>query len=340
MKSLNFTFDISQLSTSSYTLISSFSIRFWLYLIPNTLSILCSIFVLYYLLFDRILRQALHNHVIIIVLFAGLIYELTSVPFMLCYYHFGSTWKITTSFANFWTFIDSLCYAIQLIGFAWASIERHILIFHISWVATKKKRFLIHYLPLIAILIYCFIYYFVFDLFPFCGDFSFLSPANGVPVPCILTQPVIGKWEALCNQVIPTFIIIIISPALLLRVLKQKARLNRSIDWRKQRKMTIQLLSISILYLLLNSPRSITQLYNQTSLSTTVSINAYVNFVFFSVYTVFFFPFVCCETIPELGKKLKKLLFCARQQRIIGPEIVSMHRMEKKRMNQIGTDVH
>jgi hypothetical protein len=33
-------------------------------------------------LFDQTLRQALHNHIIIILLCIGLIYELTSVPLL------------------------------------------------------------------------------------------------------------------------------------------------------------------------------------------------------------------------------------------------------------------
>ena len=44
------------------------SVRFWIYLIADILSVLCSLFVLYYLLFDRTLRQALNNHVIIVLI--------------------------------------------------------------------------------------------------------------------------------------------------------------------------------------------------------------------------------------------------------------------------------
>jgi len=76
-------------------MVISVYVRFWLYLIPNILSLLCSIFVLYHLLSDRKLRRALYNHIIIIILFAGLIYELTTVPLQLYYYHFGNTWEMT-----------------------------------------------------------------------------------------------------------------------------------------------------------------------------------------------------------------------------------------------------
>ena len=122
-----------------YELRISVDARFWVYLIPDILSVLCSIFVLFHLLSDRALRQALNNHIIIILVFIGLIYELTSVPLMLYWYQFSSTWILTFGFALFWTFIDYLCYSTELVGFIWATIERHILIFHNHWVATKKK---------------------------------------------------------------------------------------------------------------------------------------------------------------------------------------------------------
>ncbi len=55
-------------------------VEFWIYAISDGLSILCSLFVLYDLLFDRTLRKALNNHVIIVLLIMGLIYELTTIP--------------------------------------------------------------------------------------------------------------------------------------------------------------------------------------------------------------------------------------------------------------------
>jgi hypothetical protein len=55
-----------ELSNIESDLIISFSVRFWLFLLSDILSILCSFFVLYHLLFTRHLRQSLHNHTIYI----------------------------------------------------------------------------------------------------------------------------------------------------------------------------------------------------------------------------------------------------------------------------------
>ena len=309
------------------------SVRFWLYLIPDTLSILCSIFVLYHLLFDRTLRHALHNHVIIVLLFAGLVYETTTVPLMLYYYCVGNSWKRSTSFSRFWIFIDSLSYEIQLIGFAWASIERHILIFHSQWVLTQKKRFFVHYLPLVGVLMYCFIYYFAFDLFPFCGDIDFPSPTNGVPFSCIFFHRIMGKWDAICNLIVPTFIIIIFSLALLFRIIKQSTRFNRSIIWKKQRKVALQLLSISVLYLVFNFPRTILLIMTLSSTFTYVLIPYLSHLVFFALYTIFLFPIVCCGATSGLWKKLKKLVFCRKQRHVVAPAVIPMRNMEHRRIS-------
>ena len=284
-------------------------IRFWLHLIPNILSLLCSFFVLFHLLFDRTLRQALHNHIIIVLLFIGLIYETISVPLMLHWYRHGDAWKLTLSFSDFWTFIDYSCYSMQLVGFAWASIERHILVFHSHWISTKKKEFFVHYLPLITLLVYSFTYYFVLIVFPPCKESIRPSPFNGVPMPCILFNSVFYKYNTISHQFIPTFLIIILNIGLLLRVIWQKARMNRSVQWRKQRKMIIQLLSISILYFIFMGPRTIFQFCRFIGLETHIILTLFYHSAFFANYIMFLFPYVCCGSMPQLAKRLNRLFF-------------------------------
>jgi len=138
---------------SSYDIISSIG-KFWLYLIFLIPSIICTLFVLYYLLFERTLRRSLNNHVIILLLLTVLFCELTQYPWMLYYFSYGNIWERPVAFCLIWGFIDCAVYALQLLLFAWATIERHILIYHDKWVLTKTKRFFVHYLPIIIIIIY------------------------------------------------------------------------------------------------------------------------------------------------------------------------------------------
>jgi hypothetical protein len=61
-------------------------------------------------------------------------------------------------------------------------------------------------------------------------------------------------WDILVNDMIPTIIIIVCSITLLLRVIYQKYQMRRPMRWRNYRKMTIQLLLISVLYLVIYIP--------------------------------------------------------------------------------------
>ena len=52
-----------------------------------------------------------------------------------------------TQFYRFWVFVDYFFYSFQIALFAWATMERHILIFHDQYMSRVKKRFFVHYLP-------------------------------------------------------------------------------------------------------------------------------------------------------------------------------------------------
>ena len=59
---------------------------------------------------------------------------------------------------------------------------------------------------------------------------------------------IFAQYDVVANQIIPIFIIVISTLGLLIRVLFQKRTLGRAIQWKKQRKLIVQTLSISILY--------------------------------------------------------------------------------------------
>jgi hypothetical protein len=338
MSDANGTVEADYYSGSDFVL--SISARFWLYLIPNVLSIGCSFFVLYHLLFDRTLRQALNNHVFMVLLVIGLVFELIDIPLTLHYYRFGTTWRLTSRLSLFWTYIDFAFYTAQVIIFAWATIERHILVFHYHWVATTKKRFFIHYLPVIILLSYIFIYCFIIIYFPSCENMYYHSYINGVPVPCLIDKTIIAKYDLVCHQIIPTFTIVIFSVVLFIRVLYQKSRFNRSIQWRKQRKMAIQLLSNSVLYLFFNFPWTFIDLCYEIGLSTD-NVSKFRSYAyFFSCYVIFLFPFVYFGSLPELRKKMKRFLCYQQEKREVISRSLVMRRLTKNRLDQIELITH
>jgi hypothetical protein len=114
----------------------------------------------------------------------------------------------------------------------------------------------------------------------------------------------------------------IFSLALLLRVLWQKRKLNQRVQWIKYRKLTIQSLSISTLYVLFNGPWTLTIFAYQYGLSDDIAMIAMAYTIYFYYYVIFPSPFVCLGSLPELRLKIKqKLLYCVRRRRQISPMI-------------------
>ena len=146
----------------------------WLYLVPLIPSILVAILVLYHSLNSRVLRTALNNHVIILLLSCGLIENLTDIIWCIDYYWTGFALSPTPAFCVTWIFMSSTLYVAVSILTAWVSIERHILIFHSNWLGTKIKCFFFHYLPLAVCIMWPSVFYFVmFIIVPCSVKFNF-----------------------------------------------------------------------------------------------------------------------------------------------------------------------
>ena len=294
-------------------------VKFWLFLLCLIPSTLCTIFLLYHFLFDRTLRDALYNHVIILLLIICLIDYVTLYPWMLYYYQHKDTWKRSLIFCVTWGFIDWSLYIEHILLFAWVTIERHILIFHDSWVSTSKKRFYIHYFPLIVLVLYWLIFYVVIYYFPSCQNR--LRPYSLVCIfPCLYDNYFLSMWDYIAHQIVPTLIIIIFSTGLLLRVLWKKNQMHRTIHWRKHRKMIIQVLSIACLYFIVLIPYTLVYiLYNIYYLSSPLLAELSIYTVFFSYFIILLFPFVCACSLPELKSRIKNIFQLPQQSRQIAP---------------------
>ncbi len=118
-----------------------------------------------------------------------------------------------------------------MIFFAWATIERHLLVFRNQWLSTVEKHFYIHYLPIIILIIYCLVWYSVMILFLFCFHIDNRRKFNDISYLRMLLNPTVKYFDLLCHQVIPSFIIIIFSIALLMCADRwQKTDLNQLVD--------------------------------------------------------------------------------------------------------------
>ncbi|CAF4031847.1 unnamed protein product [Adineta steineri] len=193
-------------------------IRFWLYLIFLIPSVLCALFCLYHFLIDRVLRKALNNHVVMLILVLGVFLNLTDIVWYIDFYRTGHPLSLTEAFCMTWTYIDYAVFVSITLLVAWGSIERHILIFHQNLVSTQIKRFLVHYLPLFTVTMYPFIYYIIIYFVLPCDPWiDFTTSGCGISA-CAYNTAFLGMWDSIAHNIVPIFIIVIFSMALFGRI--------------------------------------------------------------------------------------------------------------------------
>ncbi|CAF3320504.1 unnamed protein product [Rotaria socialis] len=293
--------------------------RFWLVLIFEIPSVICSIFILYHFLACRSLRRALYNHVFIAIVLITLIVELTDVPWTLKFYQSSTVRSVAHSLCIAWVYANEGLYITITLLVAWATVERHILIFHNQWITTKKQIILIHVLPLVIILVYGFGYNFIMIVFPPCQNtFDYTQIRCGDPL-CIYGSQVASLWDVIIHDLTPAIIIIFFSLALLVRVVRKKRSMHRPMHWHKHRKMTIQLLSISLLYLIIYIPFLLLEFIHSCGVSEEFGADFVLYGNFFACFGNLLLPFVCAGSLPELVKKIRPTVPCWRCQGRISP---------------------
>jgi hypothetical protein len=155
------------------------------------------------------------------------------------------------------------------------------------------------------ILIYLSIFYIYAIFFPPCENkYDFTLPVCGA-YPCYLDSPYLAMWYFIVHGIIPTLLIALFSIALLARVLWQK-RHHRQ-NWKKCRRLTFQLLSISALYLFFNLPLMIT-FVPQVAGYPNWGAQAQPYMYFFSGLIQYLLPFVCLASLHGIWFKLKTFI--------------------------------
>lgn len=276
--------------------------RFWLLLAFELPGLICTLFLLFHLLMDRALRSALHNHVVVLLLFAALITQLIDIPAYLVFIIHGRVWPPHPLFCQLWWFVNVGIFLMTSILMAYASIERHILVFHDRLVSTQKRRLIFHYLPLITILLYGFIYYIVIIFFPSCEQIYDYSQA-WCSYPCYFDEKILSIYDAVVNSILSIILTSLFSITLLVRVIYQKTRLHQPVRWHKHRKMTIQLLSIVSLYLVINLPVPVLISAHLLGLPPDVGVQAQLYSYFLCYFIPLLLPYVTLGSSSEMRKK-------------------------------------
>ena len=291
------------------------AIKFWLVLLGQCLSIPCYIFAIQQFLMRRTLYEALHHHVVIVSLLMNFTIISLNVTCHLIFIRLGRIVPATTSLCLIWQFLDYGFWFGDLFLKLWAAIERHILIFHSTLLKNRHRRCLFHYLPLAVFTLYCpLVYVYLIFFYPAVYEYDFSVLLCGSPYYYTGIPAWLIWYESLVHYVVPILLMILFALALPWRVFLQKSRLRLNTGWRQYRRMTIQLLSIAMIYVF-DLPYVIVTIvrwsgYPEFGASVQGPYFYYCNYI-----PTMLFPLATIGSVPSLRQKVSSGFLCNRKRR-------------------------
>ncbi|CAF3393123.1 unnamed protein product [Rotaria sp. Silwood2] len=279
------------------------SVYFNVYLGLGIPSFIVYIFIIIYVFSHKNLRSAPNNYCLLILLIVAFATRVIGLPFDLYYYYEGTALLKNAIFCGFWRILNYGGYAISAMLLAWASFERHILIFHDHLLRSKWANICLHYAPPFVIIIYVVAFYISALYFYPCRNLvNFQSFACGND--CMRNYPAALAYSKMAHQMSPSIFIAIFSISLFIRVLYSKRRFQQAFSWRKHSKMAYQLLSISFVCNAAVFPFGLLIFLNQIGIrDIPKSISDYS--YFFSMLVPFYLPFIYITSLPDLWSRIK-----------------------------------
>ena len=263
--------------------------QFLILLLIVPFALICNIYLLYRLLTTRVLRRELHNHVIIALLFSSLEFNLIHVPFSINLFRTGFVWPRSIIACTLWRFTAYLGCNANDVLLAWAAIERHLLIYHSQMLKHRRNRYLFHYGPLTFLIIYLFIFNAGCFLTSTCFqqyDYSRVFCDSS----CLNSVFFMSTWYLTVNQLFAASAAIIFSFILWIRVIRRRKRMRGTIEWNRLKKLTVQVLVITILFIFLEIPYAITCTFSYAGFFTNSITFAYINSI--SLFLCYIMPIV------------------------------------------------
>jgi hypothetical protein len=277
-------------------------VKFLILLCLQIPSILLSVLIFAFFFTHRTVLRNLQNQALLVLLVVNFVQVTCDLPMPIQFYRLGYISPATAAYCTWWTFFEfSLNVASEYLMGA-ISIQRHMLVFQSRLLQVRWKRFLFYHFPLLFCVLYPIIFYLIVIVFYPCDgtQWDFTSNGCGFADCYLVYNKVLSMFDWLVNNGLPTVVILLANLVLVVRVVYQKRRQNRTISWRKQRRMTLQLLSISCLYLIAWLPSMIIAVIQQTSsLSFIAQIQS--DYILDLIYLVcLFVPWVCLGLLPGL----------------------------------------
>ncbi|CAF3554821.1 unnamed protein product [Rotaria socialis] len=298
-------------------------------------SIVVSIFIFAYFGWNRNTPIKDHNYSILVLLVVNFVQVTTDLPMPMDFYRLdGIVQPATSAYCTWWIWYEFSLNVINGFLMEWISIERHLLIFHSGFLRNlgAKKRRLLRIAPLALCMIWPPVYYCIVVIFsPMCENTRYFDSLL-CGLPCYLRTSW-GTFDLFFNVTFPVLIISIFNLALVVRVIHQSSMVVGRVqnNWRKQKKLALQLGMISFVYLAAWIPLSIDHL-GQIYIGPNFLLAHSDTFNFLVYLVPLVLPIVCLMWMHKLIIKLKSRLFrqngamvlpandttCQRERRRIG----------------------
>ena len=211
---------------------------------------------------NQMLKKALQHHAVFLLTIVSFVATAFDLPFHISSFRLGEHIYRSIPFCFWWTWFDFSLTAMSLLLTATASVQRHILVFYSHWLQIRKRRILLHYVPLTICVVYPPLFYAgVIFIYP-CEPY--FDPLSGAcPIPCYAKDLLVYNIDWFLHTVTSVTIIVIANFTLVLRVVYSMGRVRRqrADNWRRQRKLTLQLLSFTSLYVLIYVPNTVLSLF-------------------------------------------------------------------------------
>ena len=277
-------------------------------------------FVFYHILTEKGLRKHLQNHVMLVLLFYNFLIVTINLPIILNFARLGYVSPSSPALCLVWQFVDNGIWYGGVALMFWASFERHILVFHANLVSTTRRRILIHYTPLAFFALYTPLIYVYLVFFYSCGQvYDFTKMLCGSI--CLYTNAPnwLQLYDSYVDYTLPILLIPLCSGALLFRFVRQKQRMQQVVTWRHCRKMTIQLVLVSTVYIIFDLPAVIVFIVQSSG---DPSFGSDIYFPFLSHMTMvpsIIVPFATLLALPKFTTKLRALCIWKHNRRAVLP---------------------
>ncbi|CAF1264454.1 unnamed protein product [Adineta ricciae] len=274
-------------------------IKFSLYLVGEGLSIPCYLFVFYHLLAKKAARTTLCNHSPLVVLIFSFINLIIDLPLQMSYYRRGFYLPFNPAICLVHRLVDYGMWYGAIIAMLWLSFERHLLIFHSNLVRTARGRLVFHYAPVI--------YFCLLFLRPCEQKYNAYIFLCGGPFDKCPLSSALSWYLVIAHDIVPVPLIVILSGNLLVRVIVQKRRLQHGNSWRQNRKMMMQFMFLSVVYIIFILPFAIVRLLITVGIT---NFNTNVSFFLFNMTNVLsiVISYAMAVSLPNLRQKLRTLV--------------------------------